>query len=171
MDAFDRPDTLANQLILDLSKFRKSPVLIGVDGNDGVGKTPLAKKLSLLLSVPIVSLDEFLPEQGNGVFVPSLKVDLIHQRLATRHQTFLIDGICLLAAAKRCGFNVDKLIYVKNISTYDGHWYDEHELYPDQGPNITADYLTDMKKEIIRYHAEYKPDKKADYEFHWVESD
>ena len=38
MDAFSNPDVLADQIISDLAKLGRPFVIIGVDGNDGVGK-------------------------------------------------------------------------------------------------------------------------------------
>lgn len=196
MSTFKKPGDLAKQIIIDLASLRTQTVIISIDGNDNVGKTWLANKLSPLLSAPVVSLDDYVSKKKDG-YVPFLKVRDIQERLSTGEPRFIIEGVCLLAAARRCGFRVHKLIYVKRMSPY-GDWLDAEECGSNQDPGKIIDKLSeDMRKfagfmrqlvdektgnadindvdlseprkEIIRYHANYKPIDQADYEFHRVE--
>lgn len=166
MDAFRNSKVLANQIISDLAKLNKPLVIIGVDGNDGVGKSHLAKELSPLLSAPIVELDKFLSKEKKEVFVSALDVGGIQHQLRMRGPVVLVEGVCLLKVANLCGFDIDLYVYVKRVQKKSGVWYDEDELYPDQDPDLAANRRRRPWDEIPRYHAEYKPDKQANYEFH-----
>ena len=195
MKPFDNPEDLAQQLSSDLAELISDTAAIGIDGRDGSGKTPLAEKLSTLLSVPFLSLDDHLIKNQDR-YVCSLKCDEIQQRILAGAPTLLIEGVCLLAAADRCSFKIDKLIYVKRMDRH-GFWADADECDPDPDPEKTIDKLTTelrlfaeiepvlngencgnpgdkeiglqgLTKEMIRYHATYRPVERATYLFHRV---
>ena len=114
-----------------------------------------------------MELDEFLSKEKKEVFVSALDVGGIQHQLSMGGPVVLVEGVCLLKVVDLCEFDIDLLVYVKRVQKKSGFWYDEDELYPDLSPNLAANRLERPWKEIILYHAEYKPDKQANYEFHW----
>jgi uridine kinase len=198
MVTFDNRNDLAKQIKLDLTALDKPQVVIGVDGNDDAGKTCLARKLGSFLSAPVVSLDDFAIPNVKGAYIPFLRAGDVRQQLGAKHPVLIIEGVCLLAAARRCEFAVNILIYVKHMRRR-GQWTDEGELNAIRDPEKRIEELTnelrsfvedraripgseparssaevklcELKQEIIRYHAEYKPIEKADYVFHRIESE
>ncbi len=162
--------------------------IIGIDGKDGSGKTTLAHRIAGRIKGKVVSLDEYVEKKKDG-YVPYLHVERICTTLSGETGPLVVEGICLLAAAKRIGMKIDKLIYVKRMDHY-GQWLDEEEcdskmpvedLIEKLEENLDLDIfeecqgskavqLTELRKEIVRYHAEYRPSKGADYIFHRIEA-
>ena len=67
---------------------------IGVDGSDGVGKTPLAQAIAGILRYQLFSLDDYLHKE-QGAFVPNIHYDKLASDLA-KAQSFVVEGVCLL---------------------------------------------------------------------------
>ena len=97
----------------------------------------------------------------------------------------VIDGVCLLAVAERCGFRLDTLIYVKRISE-SGRWDDEeyclaqrpveefvqvqlHEQLRQahaRGRGLNSPGPVEpLFVEIAEYNRDYRPVEKADLHF------
>lgn len=170
-------DCLIGQIKSDLTSFTKNRVILGIDGGLGVGKTKkVAPKLKEALRTTVVSLDDFRGGNKNQ-YVNSLKVREIQSRLNNLTGTVLVEGVCLLAAAKKCKIEIDKFIYVKSYDKY-GDWRDAEELEISQEPEkiiseIESKFsvrLIDLRKEIIHYHSEFTPYLVADYEFQVLET-
>lgn len=161
-------------------------VRIGIDGKDGSGKTTLAQRIAEQIKGEVVSLDEYV-EKKKGGYVPYLRVKEIRATLSSKMGPLVVEGVCLLAAADRIGIKIDKLIYVKRVNS-SHQWLDEEECGPkepvedlierlEKNPGIFPESegsetleLPELVKEIVRYHAEYKPSKRADYIFHRIDA-
>ena len=72
METFDDVEELGKRLAND---FGLAPFVIGVDGNDGVGKTQIALTLASYLSAGVISLDTHLARNDEGRYVDFLRVD------------------------------------------------------------------------------------------------
>jgi hypothetical protein len=158
--------------------------LIGIDGLDGIGKTPLANLLARRLNANVVSLDSYLVKNQNkytDALNEQVNVDLLETKGVT-----IVEGVCLLAAAKRFGFELDFLVYLKR--THNSIWADEDvcdlsgsaeetiskeedkvfifkewnssnkNLEPPKREDVK---LTGLRCELIHYHSEYQPHKFA----------
>jgi hypothetical protein len=102
---------------------------IGVDGTNGAGKSTMASKLSKILGLSYLNLDDFLDKEKGG-FLDYLKYDEIKQQtLKTPH--FVIDGVCLLSVIEKIETPIDCLVYVKRIC--HGLWADEDECEITEG--------------------------------------
>ena len=164
--------------------------VIGIDGTDGVGKTTLANELGRAIGVPIVSLDDFIVK-NQGSYVPHLQISDLREALASAGRPVIVDGVCLLAALERLSLQADVLVYVKRVADW-GHWYDEDACDPEEDEETliarlsreAADFarldaqlssepvpaegetgLTALREEIIRYHCQYRPSRRAQISF------
>ena len=168
---------------------------IGIDGKDGSGKTTLAKELCDRLGIKSVCLDDFLEEKKGG-YAAFLDRVALERELKAKGTLLMVEGVCLRAAAERMGINVDVHIYVKRIGVH-GIWNDEDECNPSMPPAEIVSKLEEdllkfseveaalgdcgddereevrlpgLVKEMVYYHAEYRPATKADYVYERIEA-
>ena len=121
----------------------RSPLLIAVDGEDGVGKSSLASWLAWQLGVPTVHLDLFVIQDRHPL---QWRTGDLQRAVATRldpHGTapgrpLVIEGVMLLAALSGIGRKPDYLVYLTG-----------------EGSHGLSDRLAD-------YRARYEPLKHAD---------
>lgn len=148
---------------------------IGVDGSDGVGKTPLAQAIAGILRYQLFSLDDYLHKE-QGAFVPNIHYDKLASDLA-KAQSFVVEGVCLLQVLARAAADIDKLVYLKRFHL--GVWADERELHLAEdvesflrkerkfvgllGGSDQPVQNLGLAEEIIRYHASYRPQENADF--------
>ena len=174
---FDSIETLANELAVLAS----TTAVIGIDGNDGAGKTYLARYIASKIHGEVVSLDDYIEQKGS--YIPNLRIEDTRTKVRTAHGPVCIEGICLLEAAEKIGISINKLIYVKRMKGRE--WPDEVEcdskgrvedLIRTLGketligvPEGTGE-LAEPRKEVICYHAKYRPHARADYVFHRQEA-
>lgn len=146
---------------------------IGIDGVDGVGKTPLATELKEKLDYPLISLDDYL-DRNKGGFIEYLSYSRLAQDLSN-HSHVVIEGDCLLQVLARVAAEIDLLVYVKRLQ--HGVWLDEREceINGDLEAFIAKEkelieriagtsgesQVLELSEEIIRYHYAYRPHSKA----------
>ena len=98
---------------LGFPKERK-PLLIGVDGVDGAGKSSFASWLAWQLEMPTVHLDLYVVQDSQPII---WRFGDLHRALEARlqaHQKPVIcEGILLLAALRHIGCRPDVLVYVE----------------------------------------------------------
>lgn len=156
---------------------------IGVDGNNGVGKTTIAREIGQRLQLPVISLDDYLENHGDG-FVEFLRYPDLADAISG--DEFVVEGVCLLEALSRVGGTVDVSVYVKRIE--GGLWCDEDtcdvgpgeaddviaregerlqefvrieaEMYGAEQPGALPE-LSGLTRELIRYHAGFRPHERA----------
>lgn len=187
MRNFDSEEDLARAVLSENAV--GASFVLGIDGNDGVGKTTLANTIAPLLNAFVLSLDDHIEKHKDG-YVSFLRIGEIQAILADQTPPLIVEGVCLLAAAERISIRLSRLVYIKLISY--GEWCDEDECNPPEDveeflrererslkkfahlkPQLggsrqeqTDDVaLSEPRKEIIRYHAKYKPSHEADYVF------
>lgn len=195
MTAFNSAKELARQLSGAVSLI--DGAIIGVDGYTGVGKTTLAGQIANEIGGKVLSLDSYL-EKNRGRYLPNLRIEEFRNDLNDARGPLVIEGVCLLAALSIIGVQLKKLIYVKRIGHY-GTWKDRRECNPQEpvedairkleedvrsyreisgrpnesgstGPGTKSGPLPELVKELMRYHAEYRPHAQADYVFHRLET-
>lgn len=171
--------------------------VIGVDGNDGSGKSVLATSLVARLQWSFISLDDFL-HKNLDAYVANLDYEALSRVVSSVSRPLIIEGVCLLEVSERLELKLDRLIYVKRLGP-GGLWTDGEECDFDCSPedviakieeNIkgmeeflacveskTGDSdeessgLTRFRVEVIHYHSRYKPLRVADYVFAWHVND
>lgn len=160
------------------------PIRIGIDGLDGVGKTPfVATPLAKAINASVVSLDDHLVRNKN-VYVDALRCEDVRRAAELRVKHVIIEGVCLRAAAARCRFEVDFHVYVKRIEK-DGSWDDEELCLGLAGAEAVIARDIEIRKmtaaafghnridrplfdELAHYHESYRPVEKADVIYEMV---
>jgi hypothetical protein len=159
---------------------------IAMDGADGVGKTTLAVALRRLVGGTIISVDDYVAK-NQGTYVPSLRALELRAALEGASAPRIVEGVCLVNAMEKAGHDPDVLIYVRRVTT-DGFWHDQDTCDPDEPVDeliarLSADMvafaqldaersgeplpdpgtvaLTPLREEIIRYHANVRPSRRA----------
>lgn len=163
--------------------------VIGIDGIDGSGKTTLAQGLGEALGLPIVSIDFFLDKKKDS-YLDHLGYSDLAKASSAVTGPFILEGICLLYVAEHIEVNITVLVYIKPVDDWD--FWSEEEIYNTKEPvedlierlsqdadkiasllngiipsggseDIDSRSLHPFREEVIRYHAKYRPARKADY--------
>jgi len=174
--------TIKNQLLSKLKELR--PSIIGIDGEDGVGKsTKIAPFLSEQLGGAIISLDNYLVKNKGG-YVEYLKYEALRNdllNLLEKSQPIIIEGLMFLDVAKKIGIQQDYLIYAC-CDLWFYHWTEEDGNYNNHGTleeiigqeenkvGIIAKVLTPkepyhmegMRRELFAYTYGWRPLLKAE---------
>jgi uridine kinase len=113
------------------------PMLIGIDGRNGSGKSSCGAWLSWQLNMPCINLDPYAKPRFEGWHIDHLRHP-IKARLE-RNQPIIIEGCLLLRALAQVGRKPDFLIFIEN-SCYPGSAF-LHE--------VIEDYLAEAKPREI----------------------
>lgn len=159
---------------------------IAMDGNDGVGKTTLAVALRRLIGGTVISVDDYVAK-NQGMYVPFLRAFELRAAIEGACAPRIVEGVCLVSALEKAGHDPDVLIYVRRVTT-DGFWHDQDTCDPDEPVDnliarLSADRaafarldaersgrplpapgtvaLPPLREEIIRYHANVRPSRRA----------
>ncbi|HSY20032.1 MAG TPA: hypothetical protein VK815_16930 [Candidatus Acidoferrales bacterium] len=134
---------------LDYTKLASCSRII-IDGDPGAGKTKLAKKLAKDLGVKIISLDDFLFENG-APYCAQIKYEAL-QKVISENPRIIIEGVCALKILSKIDLRFDCHIFIQLFNGALG-W----EM---------GDYVQDLNrkepnsklaKEIVKYYREFKP--------------
>jgi hypothetical protein len=187
MNEFHKSSELISALKKRLSSQKK--LVIGIDGIDGCGKTTLAKELNEALVIPFFSTDDYLNKQ-KGSYIEHIRYKQLLKAIERVNGSIIIEGVCLLCIAEQIKINISDLVYIKIMSPWK-FWVDEEVCDPEDPvdqlierlikeanlipPDIfglkesnekTKESLTGLKpfvEQVIRYHSEYRPSRKAKY--------
>jgi hypothetical protein len=138
--------------------------LIVVDGFSGVGKTTLAKNLSRALSAPLISLDDYLPDNADSILVQSYVERLDRQRLEcaiAATDVAVLEGVLIQEAIVGIVPRAKVIaVYVALCSRPTADqiiWHDGFRII--DGDEIGADWFT---KSETAYHQRVRPCEDAD---------
>jgi hypothetical protein len=152
--------------------------LVGVDGIDHVGKTPIAKELAKALSGDSLELDKLLPNPPTGLY--DIDAERLHQSIRSiEKRPLIVEGVTLLGQLDKAGVRLDKLVYIKRMNPR-GYWEDERDYGGGEYDSIVASIergmqivtqhdgdkpvqVPAMTRQVIRYHCDRRPFELADY--------
>ncbi len=126
---------------LGFPKERK-PLLIGVDGIDGAGKSSFASWLSWQLELPAVNLDLYVVRGSSPIRWRSDDLRRVLEARQELQRPVICEGILLLAALRDVGRRPDVLVYV------------------DMDGNEGA---RSLHSELVSYQAKFSPRDGAQY--------
>ena len=156
--------------------------VITCDGFDGSGKSQLARALADQLGAIHIELDNFLNRE-RGRYVEEIRYPELTKALDEADRAVVLEGICVQKILGYLGVVPAVRVYVRKLK--HGYWY-EGERYLPVG--TTADeVINELRKQedlldlegpapatagperetllhqIIRYHYEFEPHRRADY--------
>jgi hypothetical protein len=159
-----------DELVTALESVRtsRSVRLVGMDGEDGIGKTTLAKALGPRLRAKTIHLDSLLEKDRGGFtdFIDVVRLAKEIEDVLASSPLVVVEGVCLLAVLRRINLRPDALIYVRRIASY-GHWYSKNLLDPDPEDGDPVERLRrrdppPLITEIVKYHCAFRPVAVAD---------
>lgn len=151
-------------LLEALSPRLTAPAIIGVDGWTGVGKTTLAKALANALDGSSYDLDCAL-NRNMKRYTSALRLAEVSEALQRPERPLFVSGICLRQVLANVGHSATAHIYVKRMATWG--WADEDEL-KGSIPEVPGASGERVREELRRYHQEWSPHVRADFEFRWI---
>lgn len=104
---------------LELPKQRR-PIIIGIDGQNGAGKTSVASWLAWQLGAKALHLDLYSTYDAEGRRVGWREDDLaqaIKNRVDSQRKPIIVEGVLLLEALGAIKRNTDFLVYVRRRDT------------------------------------------------------
>src|ERR1700704_3718351 len=90
----------------------RKPLLIGIDGRDGVGKTSLSNWLAWQLGMPVIQLDLFVIRREIPGPIGRRVNDLDRCIKARGDRPLIVEGVLLLDALEEVGRAPDFLVFV-----------------------------------------------------------
>ncbi len=93
---------------------KQTPIIIGIDGRWGAGKSSLASRLAWQLGVPAICLDLYIVRDGGSPdwFYEDLS-RVIHACQA-QSRPLIVEGVCLCQALQAIDCDPDYLVWVEN---------------------------------------------------------
>ena len=94
----------------------RRPLLIGIDGLDGAGKTSLASWLSWQLEMPAIHLDLYIVNGSKPLRFRSEDLAQTLDARAKQGRPLIVEGVLLLQALSEIDYSPDFLVYVHKAS-------------------------------------------------------
>lgn len=156
------------------------PLLVGIDGIDGVGKTSLSKKIETLGYFRI-SLDDFIKKKSGGYFEFVNYKKLMKMLISKNGQPIVIEGVLLLKILEKINVSLNYFVYVTDnvwLDDWNEEWQGKYttmsldEIICDVEQQTTKisraldssakPYKMDgFRKEMYEYAFDYKPWNRA----------
>jgi uridine kinase len=116
------------------------PLLIAIDGADGVGKSSLASWLAWQLGAPAIHLDLYLVRDSDPLRWRSGELKaILDTRLVELTKPIVVEGILILQVLGKIGRRPDFLVYVDGKG---GHF---------------------LSNQLANYRAQYQPEQQAQF--------
>lgn len=121
-----------------------------IDGDPGSGKSTLAKKMSEGLDGKVISLDDYLLQDGRP-YIEQLRChDLKQDILATANPIVIVEGVCALQVLKIIKVAHDFHIWLK--LEMQGRWEMGEYLSPGVKPPKSK-----LSREVVEYYRKFRP--------------
>jgi uridine kinase len=128
------------QMVQECLGPNRSPLLIAIDGPDGVGKSSLASWLAWQLGAPAIHLDLYLVRDSDPLRWRSDELQrILNTRLVEHAMPVVIEGILILEALGKIGRKPDFLVYVDGGGSHS------------------------LSNQLADYRARYQPEQRAQF--------
>ena len=133
--------------VLLRSPCERNPLLIGIDGRDGSGKSSLANWLAWQLGIEAVHLDMFLECKDTIIGWREDELSRVVSSRLGKHNPVIVEGVKLLEAMEAIDRCVDFLVFVIKA---DDRSFDEDCV---------------LELSLKQYFEKYMPENKAKHSF------
>jgi len=192
--ALIRDQTEVESMIRDVIENRGARLVV-IDGIDGCGKTTMTDSLVPKLDAAVIHLDDFVEKNEHGFYLDFIDYEKLAKELeaaSSQRRCVIVEGVCALGALQRVGVEADYHVYIKHIKELgDGYfWWDKDRLYGsaqsyeekiDQDAALSKRWseleamngadaddepvIDGLRRDIIRYHFDFRPDENANVVF------
>lgn len=153
-----------------------NPIIVGIDGTDGVGKTSLAKDIEKL-GYKRISLDDFLLKKSGGYykFIDFKAIGKVIK--AFSNNKIVIEGVLLQKILEKVPLTVNYTVYITDcvwiydwLEEYQGKYYgltlkeiitiveqEVEHINRVLNPGTKHYKMDGLRKEVYEYSYEYKP--------------
>jgi len=156
------------------------PLLIGVDGFDGAGKSHLTRALSNRCGFPYIAVDDdrFRArhfDDGSGVtsYADTTNIAKLREEASSLRRgalPFLVDAVTLGDVLTAVGEKADVRIYVMKLSenflVADLVWHEQYNIAGFEDGSFPLE-PPPLARCILEYHAQSKPHERADLIYAW----
>ena len=140
--------------MLDLAPMRSASI-IAIDGDNGAGKSDLARELCQILNGTHIEFDELLLQNGAPYIEQLKKAELIGRIESCENFPIILDGVLMLDVLDVINKKADHLIF--------GRYFPPEEREIDRQLPATADLPRNkLTREIVIYYRNRSPWLKAD---------
>ena len=150
MAIFREPHTI------DPSPLRECAI-IGIDGDQGAGKSTLALELCSMLGGSVIELDELLHQNGRP-YVEQIHKERLRSQISSTAKPVIVEGVLLLDVLDLLDLQPDCLLFAKK--ELHGCW--EYEQYLRPSVSLPKAKLT---REIAEYYRRRRPFERAKCQF------
>lgn len=134
-----RIDSLITSLKSTLQPWRT--FLIAIDGRDGVGKSPLGRRLSLELKLPLIETDLYINDIANSLEYHTDELKRVINTRLKNNRPVIVEGIFIRQLLKQLELEPNYVIYVTNSSQSGSYtWQRLFEKYESVFAPTTCDY-------------------------------
>lgn len=168
------------EIITDI--IRVNPKVIGIDGEDGQGKTTyIAPKISTSINGVVIHCDDYLIKKSGGYNIKLDKLSLAIQKYTNKKQPLIVEGVMLLKVLSRINIKPNYHIYAADIliskweeyGEYYGRSLEEIIRYDEElmekiekvvNPSrATKPKISGFRKEMYEYAYNYRPFELANF--------
>ena len=166
-----------------------------INQKGGCGKTTMTDSLAPKLDAAVIHLDDFVEKNEHGFYLDFIDCGKLAKELeaaSSQDRCVIIEGVCVLRALQRIGVETDYHVYIKHIKELGAgyYWWDKDHLYGNartyeekidqdaarskrwseleamNGEDADDEPVIDgLRRDIIRYHFDFRPDENADEVF------
>lgn len=136
----------------------RSPWIISIDGDQGAGKTSLAKEIGTSFAGAVVDVDDYLLGNG-GPYLEQVQWELIIQDLQRNkdNKNLVISGVLLEYVIERVQIIPAYRIFMRHVR--NGEWvYSAYVRLGGKLPHAT------LSREVTLYYRDIKPWRRANEE-------
>ena len=123
----------------------RRPLVVGIDGRWGAGKSSVAAWLGWQLDAPVVALDLYVAADREPLAWRYEDLARVLASCAAARRPVVVEGVCLCQALQAIDLDPDYLVWVENAGG------------PEHGPEDPSD----------DYATEFDPAGNADFRFTW----